>query len=58
MKKRTKHIGLKYHFFREHVARGTVTIQYCNTADQMADIFTKGLPIIKFHLLQNLLMGW
>ncbi|CCK72195.1 Ty1/Copia family ribonuclease HI KNAG_0J01130 [Huiozyma naganishii CBS 8797] len=38
---KTKHIRVKFHFFREHVAKGTVVPQYLNTEDQMADVNTK-----------------
>ena len=58
MMPQTKHIGLKYHFFHEHVARGMVKILYCKTADQVADIITKGLTMIKFNRLRKMLMGW
>jgi hypothetical protein len=58
MTPRSKHIGIKYHFFREHVKDGTVSIKYVKTEDQIADIFTKGLTVIKFHRLRKMLMGW
>jgi len=43
MRPRTKHIALKYHHFREHVANGTIKINLVATKDQIADIFTKAL---------------
>ena len=58
MTPRKKHIGLKYHFFHELVAWGTVKILYCKTENQIADISTKGLTVIKFQQLRKMLMGW
>jgi hypothetical protein len=59
MTPRTKYIGCKYHFFKEKIGPGTdITLQYIKSADQVADIFTKGLPIESFHKLRRLLMGW
>ena len=58
MRPRTKHIALKYHHFREHVRNGTVKIQRIDTAEQIADIFTKPLPESVFEYLRKKLMGW
>ncbi|MGH7955130.1 MAG: reverse transcriptase domain-containing protein [Gloeomargaritales cyanobacterium] len=58
MTARSKHYGIKYHFFREHVRKGTVAIKKVNTELQKADIFTKGLGAIKFRELRRLLIGW
>lgn len=41
---RTKHIDLRYHFIRDLVKNGTLRLQYCPTAENVADIFTKALP--------------
>ena len=43
MRPRTKHINIKYHHFREHVKSGAIKVEYTNTKDQVADIFTKPL---------------
>ncbi|XP_074313420.1 uncharacterized protein LOC141648591 [Silene latifolia] len=45
---RTKHIELDIHFVREKVARGEVRVLHVPTRHQIADIFTKGLPLILF----------
>lgn len=42
--KRSKYIELRYHDIRRHVASGAVKIEYCRSADQLADILTKALP--------------
>ncbi|SOV04648.1 uncharacterized protein UDID_17159 [Ustilago sp. UG-2017a] len=36
-----KHIDTKYHFIRDNVQDGKVKIKYINTADNLADLFTK-----------------
>ena len=55
---RTKHIAIKYHHFREHVKKGLISINAIDTKEQIADIFTKGLPGISFKYLRRHLMGW
>ena len=37
----TKHINLVYHHFKDHVKQGLITIFPIDTADQIADMFTK-----------------
>ena len=56
---RTKHIAVKYHFFKEHVGKEKgIDIIKIESAIQKADIFTKGLPMVDFERLRGLLMGW
>ena len=49
---RTKHIKNRHHFLRDHVEKKDVTFEYIDTKSQLADIFTKPLPIRVFS--QNL----
>ena len=58
MHPRTKHIAIKYHHFRSKVASGEVDIQRVDTKNQIADIFTKGLPRFDFERLRMMLLGW
>ena len=58
MTPRSKHYGVKYHWFREHVQSGLVSVLPVSTKDQLADIFTKGLPFESFERLRERLMGW
>lgn len=44
---RTKHVEIHYHFIREKVLQGQIKMQYIKTADQVADLFTKGLSGVK-----------
>ncbi|SOV02228.1 uncharacterized protein UDID_19147 [Ustilago sp. UG-2017a] len=49
-----KHIDTKYHFIRDNVQDGKVRIKYINTADNLADLFTK--PVGK-TILQRVRQG-
>uniref|UniRef100_A0A2N9GYZ6 Reverse transcriptase Ty1/copia-type domain-containing protein n=1 Tax=Fagus sylvatica TaxID=28930 RepID=A0A2N9GYZ6_FAGSY len=53
---RTKHIEVDYHFVRERVVRGDLSLQFISTHDQLADIFTKALPSTRFLLLCSKLL--
>jgi hypothetical protein len=56
---RTKHIVVKYHFFKSHIDAGTgISLSKMNTNLQKADIFTKGLAPQKFVEIRKLLCGW
>jgi hypothetical protein len=45
---RTKHIEMDIHFVREKVAKGQVRVLHVPSHYQIADIFTKGLPLQLF----------
>jgi hypothetical protein len=38
---KTKHIEVMYHFLRDNVEKGKITLIHVPTPDQQADIFTK-----------------
>ena len=40
---RTKHIKIRHHFIRDHVLKGDVVLEFVDTKNQLADIFTKPL---------------
>ncbi|GJY53880.1 retrovirus-related pol polyprotein from transposon TNT 1-94 [Tanacetum coccineum] len=46
----SKHIDIRFHFFKEHVKNGVTELYFVNTEYQLADIFTKSLAreIIEF----------
>ena len=44
---RTKHIAVKYHFFREHLS-DEIQVKKVDTTNQLADIFTKVWQLISF----------
>jgi hypothetical protein len=41
--KKNKYIDTLFHFIRELVNNGDITLQFCGLRDQLADIFTKPL---------------
>jgi hypothetical protein len=41
---RSKHIDIQHHFVREKIISNEITVQYCASEDNLADIFTKALP--------------
>ena len=41
---RTKHIEIRHHFLRDHVLKGDCILEFVDTKNQLADIFTKPLP--------------
>ncbi|CAM8940534.1 unnamed protein product [Rhodiola kirilowii] len=49
---RTKHIEIRYHFLRDCVEKGTITMEYCRTEEQIADIFTKALHMEPYEKLR------
>ncbi|GJY49967.1 retrovirus-related pol polyprotein from transposon TNT 1-94 [Tanacetum coccineum] len=48
---RTKHIAVRYHFIKEHVEKGTIELYLVKTDYQLADLFTKALPVDRFNYL-------
>nr|GFA53881.1 hypothetical protein [Tanacetum cinerariifolium] len=48
---RTKHIDVRYHFIKEKVETGIVDLFFVETEYQLADLFTKALPVERFHNL-------
>ena len=57
MTNRSKHIAIRYHWFRAFVGK-LWTVEPISTKEQLADIFTKGLPQESFEYLRRKLMGW
>ena len=54
---RMKHIDIKHHFIREHVACGDIKLIWVPTQKQQADILTKGLGKVSFNELRARVMG-
>lgn len=42
--KRTKHIQVRFYYFREQIQEGVVKLLFCPTKSQLADMLTKPLP--------------
>ena len=54
---RTKHIDLRYHWIRDSIKRGDITIQWISTHDQIADALTKALGPLLFNRMKLLIMS-
>ena len=52
---RTKHIDIRYHFIHELVEKGTILIDYVQSEQQKADLFTKPLDALRFDYLRKAL---
>ena len=50
---RTKHIDIRHHFLRDHIAKNDISLEGVRTKDQLADIFTKPLDEATFCWLRN-----
>ena len=50
---KTKHFKIKLFFLREVQKEREVSLVYCSSEEQLADIFTKPLPANKFELLRQ-----
>ena len=50
---RSKHIELQYHFVREKIESSEIDLVFCNTKDNMVDIFTKPLVKLKFDFFRS-----
>nr|GEV06071.1 retrotransposon protein, putative, unclassified [Tanacetum cinerariifolium] len=48
---RTKHIAVRYHFIKKHVEKGTIELYFVKMDYQLADLFTKALPVNRFNYL-------
>ncbi|GJY09401.1 retrovirus-related pol polyprotein from transposon TNT 1-94 [Tanacetum coccineum] len=48
---RTKHIDARYHFIKEHVEKGTIELYFVKKGYQLADLFTKALPVDRLNYL-------
>ncbi|GJV64548.1 retrovirus-related pol polyprotein from transposon TNT 1-94 [Tanacetum coccineum] len=50
---RCKHIGVRFHFLRDLVSKGTISLEYVETKEQVADILTKPLHRDDFERLRE-----
>nr|GFB09271.1 retrovirus-related Pol polyprotein from transposon TNT 1-94 [Tanacetum cinerariifolium] len=48
---RAEHIDVRYHFIKEKVDKGIVELFFVGTEYQLADLFTKALPVERFKYL-------
>ena len=52
---RTKHIGMLHHFIREKLEDNTITLNHVISAENLADMLTKGLPVDTFQRARHLM---
>jgi hypothetical protein len=52
-----KHIAVKYFWIREQVANQSIDVQWVDTVNQLADIFTKSLEATAFGYLAAIITG-
>ena len=50
---RTKHSEIRHHFIRNYVQKGDIILEFVDTLDQVADIFTKPLDRDRFCTLRG-----
>ena len=50
---RTKHIDIRYHFLRDHVQNGDISLEFVDTNNQLADIFTKPLNVERLIFIKH-----
>ena len=55
---RTKHIALKYHWFKRYVTEGLIEIRHISTTDQLADVLKKPLDETTFKRLRKKICGY
>ena len=48
---KTKHIEIRHHYIRDLVNYKILSLEHVSTENQLADIFTKPLDMIKFEKL-------
>ena len=50
---RSKHIDIRYHFLRDHVQNGDISLKFVDTNNQPADIFTKPLNEERLNFIKH-----
>ena len=54
---RTKHVDIKYHFIRDEICKGSVSMSYIPSEENLADIFTKPISSNKLRRFKNDIFG-
>lgn len=50
---KTKHIEMNFHLIHDLEKANEATLSYCETENQLEDIFTKDLSQVRFEFLRN-----
>ena len=54
----TKHIDINCHYVRDQLKAGIIKLNYAHTSQQLADPFTKGVPVAQHKKLLSKLGGF
>ena len=52
---RMKHIEIRHNFIWELMEKEKIKLEFCKTREQLANIFTKPMPIKKFNKFRDML---
>jgi hypothetical protein len=52
---RSKHIELRFHYLREQVDNGNMSLVHCRSEEQVADLLTKAVAVQVFQRLRDLM---
>ena len=58
MSPQTKHIDVKYHWFRSKISLKEIIVMRINTESRRAELFKKGLTKLECEYKRKLIMGW
>ena len=58
MTPRSKSLAVKYHWFRSHLSASTILVKHVRSDANVADVFTKALPLDAFVRHRKTLCGW
>ena len=50
---RTKHIDIRHHFLCDHIQNGDISLEFVDTNNQLADIFTKPLNEERLNFIKH-----
>ena len=50
---RTKYIYIRHHFLRDHVQNSDISLEFVDTNNQLADIFTKSLNEERLNFIKH-----
>jgi hypothetical protein len=55
VKAKSKHIAVKHHHIHDEHKKGEINVYHVSSEDNVADLFTKALPVPKHERLTSLL---
>lgn len=53
---RSKHIDIRYHFIKDHISSGDITLKWVSTDEQDADLLTKRMSTKRFEKFREKMM--